>query len=46
MSEPKRLPRSVTETAVRSTEESVKEERQVVGDQPAEGSLVDEQRTQ
>ena len=46
MSEPTPLPRSVAETAAKSTEQSVEEEREVVGDQPDEGHLVDEERAQ
>lgn len=46
MSEPEPLPRSVTETAAKSAEESVDEEREIVGDQPDEGPVVDEDRAQ
>ena len=40
MSEPTPLPRSVTEVAGESAEESVARERDAVGDQPDEGGLV------
>ncbi len=46
MTEPTPLPRSVTEVAVETTEESVEHEREVLGDQPDEGGLVDEDRAQ
>lgn len=46
MSEPTPLPRSVTEVAQESIDDSVEEEREIVGDQPDEGDLVDEDRAQ
>jgi hypothetical protein len=46
MSEPTPLPRSLTEVATEPTEESVKAERDVVGDQSDEGGLVDEDKAQ
>lgn len=46
MSEPTPLPRSLTEVAQESADESVEREREVVGDEPDEGDLVDEDRAQ
>ena len=46
MTESTPLPRSVTEVAQESADESVEKEREVVGDQPDEGGLVDEDRAQ
>lgn len=46
MSEPTPLPRSVTEVAQESTDESVDHEREIVGTQPDEGDLVDEDHAQ
>jgi hypothetical protein len=46
MSEPTPLPRSATEVANQPTEESVDTERDVVGDQPDEGGLVDQDKAQ
>jgi hypothetical protein len=40
MSESTPLPRSVTEVAGETPEESVRQEREVVGDQPDVGDLV------
>lgn len=40
MTAPTPLPRSVTEVAQETPEESVAEEREAVGDQPDEGGLV------
>ncbi len=46
MSEPTPLPRSVTEVAQESTEDSVEKERDVVGEQPDDGDLVDDDHAQ
>lgn len=46
MTEPTPLPRSVTEVAQESAEESTNAEREAVGNQPDEGGLVDQDDSQ
>lgn len=46
MTESTPLPQSLTDVAQESADESVEKEREVVGDEPDEGDLVDEDRAQ